>query len=240
MRGVICAGGVGSRLYPLTRATNKHLLPVYNKPIIFYPIQTLISAGITEILIVVGGPHAGDFINVLRNGEHFGLKEVNYVYQEENRSGIADAILYAKDFADSKPITVILGDNTTDADISEEVNSFKIGATVFFKKVENPERFGVPVFDKNTNKVLRVEEKPSSPLSKYAQTGLYIYDSNVFKYIESLSPSNRNELEVTDLNNIYIKKNKFTFAELKGFWTDAGTFDSLLMANMYWAHKGKQ
>ncbi len=240
MKGVICAGGTGSRLYPLTRATNKHLLPVYNKPMIFYPIQTLISAGITEILIVVGGPHAGDFINVLRNGEEFGLKEVNYVFQEDRRSGIADAILYAKDFADNEPITVILGDNTTDADISEEVSSFKDGATVFFKKVENPERFGVPVFDKKTNKVLRVEEKPATPLSKYAQTGLYIYDTNVFKYIESLSPSRRDEFEVTDLNNIYIKRNKFTFTELKGFWTDAGTFESLIMANMYWAHKGKQ
>ena len=240
MKGVICAGGAGSRLYPLTRATNKHLLPVYNKPMIFYPIQTLISAGITEILIVVGGPHAGDFINVLRNGVEFGLKEVNYVFQEDKRSGIADAILYAKDFADSEPVTVILGDNTTDVDITNEVESFVDGATVFFKKVEHPQRFGVPVFDKKTGKVVRVEEKPATPLSPYAQTGLYIYDNDVFKYIESLAPSARNEFEVTDLNNIYIKKNKFQFAELKGFWTDAGTFDSLLMANMYWAHKEKQ
>ena len=240
MKGVICAGGTGSRLYPLTRATNKHLLPVYNKPMIYYPIQTLINAGINEILIVVGGSHAGDFINVLRNGEDFGLKEVNYVYQDERRSGIADAILYANDFADNDSIVVILGDNTTDADIIDEVNAFNSGCTVFFKKVLNPERFGVPVFDKKTHKVIRVEEKPTTPLSDFAQTGLYIYDNSVFKYIETLTPSKRNELEVTDLNNIYIKKNKFKFAELKGFWTDAGTFDSLLIANMYWAHKAKQ
>ncbi len=240
MKGVICAGGTGSRLYPLTRATNKHLLPVYDKPMIYYPIQTLVSAGISEILIVIGGPHAGDFVNVLRNGEEFGLKDVNYAVQDGTRSGIADAILYAKDFADNEPITVILGDNTTDADISSEVKNFKNGATVFFKKVENAHRFGVPVFDKITKKVLKVEEKPKHPKSEYAQTGLYIYDKHVFNYIENLSPSARNEFEVTDLNNIYIQKDKFKFAELRGFWTDAGTFDSLFMANMYWAHKGKQ
>lgn len=237
MKGVICAGGLATRLYPLTFATNKHLLPIYDKPMIYYPIQTLVKAGITEILIVVSGPFSGHFINVLKNGKEFGVKHLEYAYQENPKGGIADAVALAEDFADKQPITVILGDNTTDADIKPAVTGFKKGASVFLKKVPDPSRFGVPRFD-NNNQIVEILEKPSSPPSDYAVTGLYIYDHQVFDFIRESKPSDRGEMEITDINNAYIKQGTLQWAKLEGYWLDAGTFDTLLTANLYWAKKG--
>jgi len=237
MKGVVLAGGLGTRLYPLTYATNKHLLPIYDKPMVFYPIQTLLSAGIDEILVVVGGPHAGHFMSVLRNGKNLGVKHLEFAFQE-NEGGIAEALKLAEDFADGENITVILGDNTTDAKITEPVKSFKDGALVFLKKVIDPKRFGVPVFDpKNPEKIIKIEEKPNKPKSDFAVVGLYIYDKKVFEYIHSNKPSERGELEITDVNNRYIEKEKLKWAELKGFWSDAGTFKSLYLTSRYWAEK---
>lgn len=237
MKGVILAGGLGTRLYPLTYATNKHLLPVYDKPMVFYPINTLLKAGIDEILIVVGGPHAGHFMSVLRNGKNLGIKHLEFAFQE-NEEGIAEALRLAEDFADGENITVILGDNTTDADISEPVKNFKDGALVFLKKVTDPKRFGVPVFDKkNPEKIVEIEEKPGKPKSDFAVVGLYIYDNKVFDYIHTNKPSARGEMEITDVNNRYIEKGNLRWAELKGFWSDAGTFKSLFLASRYWAKK---
>lgn len=238
MKGVILAGGKGSRLYPLTHATNKHLLPVYDQPMIYYPIQTLVNAGITEVLIVTGDIHAGHFINVVKNGKDLGLSHVEYAYQEAGSTGISDAIKYAEDFADGGSIAVILGDNTTDADISSAVNSFQEGATIFLKKVADPQRFGNPIFaPDDPSKISEIIEKPDSPANDYAVTGLYLYDSTVFDKIRALKPSDRGELEVTDLNNLYIKEGKLSWSELSGFWSDAGTFDSLFRTNEYWAKK---
>ncbi len=240
MKGVILAGGLATRLYPLTFATNKHLLPVYDKPMIFYPIQTLVRAGITEVLVVVSGPHAGHFIQVLKNGKEFGLKHMEFAYQENPKGGIADALSLAEDFADGKPITVILGDNTTDADISKPVKEFKKGALIFLKKVPDPKRFGVPRFDKkDKTKIIEIIEKPKNPPSDYAVTGLYIYDNQVFDFIKKCDPNfaGRGELEITQVNNFYLKKNELNWTELNGYWLDAGTFDTLLLANIYWAKK---
>lgn len=237
MKGVVISGGLGTRLYPLTYATSKQLLPVYDRPMVFYPIQTLVRAGIEEILVVTGGPHAGDFIRVLKDGKDFGVKHLEYTYQENPTGGIAEALSLAEDFADNKPVTVILGDNTTDADISGAVKTFKEGALIFLKKVSNPERFGVPVFSKSGKKIIRIEEKPKEPKSNYAVTGLYIYDSEVFKIIKTLKPSERGQLEITDVNNAYLKKGKLKWVEFDAFWTDAGTPDTLFLANMYWALK---
>jgi len=242
MKGVILAGGRGSRLFPLTYATNKHLLPVYNKPMIYYPIQTLVKADIKEIMIVVSGEHAGHFIRVLKNGQDFGIDHLEYGYQDNPKGGIADALAIAQDFADNQPITVILGDNTTDADISQPVKNFKKGALVFLKKYEDRQllrRFGVPVFDQSGKKITKVEEKPEKPKSSYAQTGLYIYDETVFKKIASLKPSARGELEVSDLNSLYAQKGQLLWAELAGFWSDAGTFNTLFEASKYWAEKNE-
>jgi len=237
MKGVVLAGGLGSRLYPLTFATNKHLLPIYNQPMIFYPIQTLVQAGIREILVVTGGPHAGHFIRVLKNGKELGLKHLEFAYQE-NEGGIAGALSLAEDFADGEAITVILGDNTTDARIDPVVRKFKEGAIIFLKKVPDPERFGVAVFDKeNKKRIVAIEEKPKRPKSSYAVTGLYIYDNKVFEYIRKIKPSGRKELEITDVNNFYIENGTMRWEELKGFWSDAGTFESLYRTNKYWARK---
>lgn len=238
MKGVILAGGLGTRLYPLTYATNKHLLPVYDKPMIYYPIQTLVKAGIKDILVVVSGPHAGQFIPVLKNGKDFGVEHLEFAYQEKPNGGIADALGLAEDFADGQPIVAILGDNTTDADISEPINSFSEGAVVFLKQVPDPKRFGIARFDKNDNKkIVEILEKPKDPPSNYAVTGLYIYDNKVFDYIRKCDPNyiGRNELEITQVNNFYIEEAKLRWAELNGYWLDAGTFDTLLKANMYWA-----
>ena len=238
MKGVILAGGLATRLYPLTYATNKHLLPIYNKPMIYYPIETLTKAGITEIMIIVSGPHSGQFIQILKNGKELGLTHLEYAYQENPKGGIADALSLAEDFANNEPVTVILGDNTTDADISTIVNSFTTGAYVFLKKVSDPARFGVPRFDETDNsKIAEIIEKPKDPPSDFAVTGLYMYDKHVFDIIKSCKPSDRGELEITDVNNIYIQKGMLRWAQLNGYWLDAGTFDTLLMANLYWAKK---
>ncbi len=235
MKGVVLAGGLGSRLYPLTYATNKHLLPVYDKPMIYYPIQTLVRAGIDHILIVVGGPHAGDFMAVLRNGKDFGIRHLEYAYQE-NEDGIAQALSLCEDFADNGNLAVILGDNTTDADIRPAVEAFQDGACIFLKQVPDPERFGVPVFDEHDpRRIVRIEEKPARPKSRYAVAGLYLYDAQVFNYIPQTKPSGRGELEITDVNNFYIAAGKMTWVELQGFWSDAGTFESLYRTNRFWA-----
>ncbi len=243
MKGVILAGGLGTRLYPLTYATNKHLLPIYDRPMVYYPIATLVNAGIKEILLVTSGPHSGHFLRVLKNGKELGIKHLEYAYQDKPDGGIADALSLAEDFADDGPITVILGDNTTDANISQEVNSFTDGALIFLKKVPDPERFGVPVFDaKDNSKIIRIEEKPRKPASNFAVTGLYIYDSQVFEYIKKCDPNfaGRGELEITEVNNYYIKAGKLKWAELDGYWWDAGTFDTMLSAAKHWEQKNKK
>jgi glucose-1-phosphate thymidylyltransferase len=238
MKGVILAGGLGTRLYPLTHVTNKHLLPVYDKPMIFYPIETLVKAGITEVLIVTSGPHVGDFLGVLKNGKELGLTHLEYAYQEKPDGGIADALSLAESFAAGDDLAVILGDNTTDADISEEVKNFQDGALIFVKEVDDPKRFGVAVFDeKDPEKITAIEEKPQNPKSNLAVTGLYFYDNNVFRIIKRIEPSQRGELEISDVNNEYIKDGKLKWAKLNGYWSDAGTFKSLYLATRYWAEK---
>ena len=237
MKGVILAGGLGTRLYPLTYATNKHLLPVYDKPMIYYPIQTLVKAGIDEILIVVSGPHAGHFVPVLKNGKEFGIKHLEYAYQDKPDGGIADALSFAEDFADGEPITVILGDNTTDENISKPVTEFETGAMIFLAKVPDLHKFGVPRFNEaDPLKIVDIIEKPETPPSEYAVTGLYIYDNQVFEFIRQCTPSKRNELEITDVNNFYIKGGKMRWSELS-FWIDAGSFETLFKASAYWEKK---
>lgn len=243
MKGIILAGGLGTRLYPLTHVTNKHLLPVYDKPMIYYPIQTLVEAGITEILIVVSGPHVGHFLGVLKNGKELGVRHLEYAYQEKPDGGIADALSLAQDFADGGSIAVILGDNTTDASLRAAVGRFVDGATVFLKPVPDPERFGVAEFDPHDpGKVIGIEEKPKQPKSNYAVTGVYLYDNAVFDYIAQCDPSyaGRGELEITQVNNFYLQAGKLRWEELQGFWGDAGTFESLFQASRYWAEKAAQ
>lgn len=235
MKGVVLAGGLGTRLYPLTYATNKHLLPVFDRPMIYYPIQTLVHAGISEVMVVTGGPHAGHFLGVLRNGHELGLTHLEYAYQE-SEGGIAQALALCEDFADGESITVILGDNTTDADIGPAVRTFERGARLFLKEVPDPERFGIPVFDAD-ERIVRIEEKPKEPKSSYAVTGLYIYDKKVFDYIGRCKPSGRAELEITDVNNLYVEAGELDWVELGGFWSDAGTFESLYRTNRFWAEK---
>lgn len=240
MKGVILAGGLATRLYPLTHATNKHLLPVYDKPMVFYPIQTLVNAGITEILVVTSGPHAGHFISVLKNGKELGITHLEYAYQENPKGGIADGLSLAKDFADGGSLAVILGDNTTDADINGAVKSFKDGAMIFLKKVSDPQRFGVAEFDeKDPKKLLKIWEKSKNPPSNYAVTGLYLYDNQVFDFVKKCDPdyAGRGELEITQVNNFYVEKGQMRWAELDGYWWDAGTFETLLAASNHWAKK---
>lgn len=236
MKGVILAGGMGTRLYPLTKVTNKHLLPVYNKPMILYGIEVLKRSGISEIMIVVGREHAGHFMNFLGSGKEFGVK-LSYALQDKNNGGISDALLYAEDFADRNSIAVILGDNIFENDFSKEVKNFKSGAMVFFKKVPDPERFGVPVFDKSGKTLVTIEEKPKKPKSNYAQTGFYLYDFNIFSYIGKIKPSARGELEITDANNMYLDRGELNFAFVSGLWRDVGTIDSLLETSMILAGK---
>jgi glucose-1-phosphate thymidylyltransferase len=238
MKGVILAGGLGTRLYPLTKVTNKHLLPVYNKPMIYYPIQTLINAGIEDILIVTGGNHAGEFLRLLGNGKEFGLKHINYTYQE-GEGGIAEALGLAEFFADGEKICVVLGDNIIEKNIRKAAQAFeaqKEGAKILLKEVPDPHRFGVP--ELKGNRILRIEEKPKEPKSKYAVIGIYFYDAKVFDIIKTLKPSNRGELEITDVNNRYIEEGTMTYDILEGWWTDAGTFESLLRANQLVAQTG--
>lgn len=238
MKGVVLAGGLGSRLSPLTRITNKHLLPVHNEPMIYYPIKTLINAGIDDIMIVTGGNSAGDFLRLLGNGKEFGLKHLNYTYQE-GEGGIADALSLVEHFADDGPICVILGDNIIEGNIRQAADEYRkqdIGARILLKKVPDPQRFGVPELD--GDRVLNIEEKPLAPKSDYAVIGIYFYDSTVFDVIKTLEPSDRGELEITDVNNHYIRRGEMAWNELDGWWTDAGTFESLLLASNLVAKDG--
>ncbi|MEM0061302.1 MAG: sugar phosphate nucleotidyltransferase [Fervidicoccaceae archaeon] len=228
MKGVILAGGTGSRLMPLTKVTNKHLLPIYNKPMIYYPIETLVKAGIYDIIIVTGKEHAGSFLNLLGSGKEFNAR-FHYALQDE-AGGIAQALSLAELFVKDDVMTVILGDNIILEDISSYVKSFKSGARIFLKEVPDPSRFGVPEFDANNN-IVKIEEKPKVPKSKYAVTGLYQYDSTVFDKIRKLKPSWRGELEITDVNNMYLEEGKLAYDFLKGPWYDAGTFESLIEAS---------
>jgi glucose-1-phosphate thymidylyltransferase len=231
MKGVVLAGGLGTRLHPLTRVTNKHLLPVYNKPMIHYPLQTLVDAGITDIMVVTGGNHAGEFLKLLGNGKEFGLRHINYTYQE-GEGGIAQALSLAEFFAEGEPICVILGDNLLERSIRATSEAFQKqgrGARILLKKVPDPGRFGVAQLD--GNRVIGIEEKPKVPKSNYAVTGVYFYDGEVFEIIRTLKPSGRGELEITDVNNAYIARGTMAYDILEGWWTDAGTFESLLRAN---------
>jgi glucose-1-phosphate thymidylyltransferase len=231
MKGVILAGGLGKRLMPCTKVTNKHLLPVYNKPMIYYPLKTLVKAGLEDIMIVTGGNHAGDFLRLLGNGKEFGLKDISYTYQE-GEGGIADALRLAENFIDRDKIVVMLGDNIIEDDITDAVKEFetqKEGAKIFLKEVSDPERFGVAEI--KDGKVINIEEKPKKPASNYAVTGLYMYNSDVFEIIETLKPSDRGELEITDVNNEYIRRGAMAYSILKGWWSDAGTFESLFKAS---------
>jgi glucose-1-phosphate thymidylyltransferase len=230
MKGVVLAGGIGSRLFPLTKITNKHLLPIYDRPMIYYPIQTLVDAGIRDILIVTGGKNAGDFLRLLANGKEFGLTHIDYTYQE-GEGGIADALSLAEHFADGQKLCVILGDNIIETSIRKAADEFRAqpaGARILLKEVVDAERFGVAEI--KGDKLIGIEEKPKKPKSNYAVTGIYMYDASVFEKVQTLVPSSRGELEITDVNNAYIREGTMTFSWLEGWWTDAGTFDSLLRA----------
>lgn len=230
MKGIVLAGGLGTRLHPLTHATNKHLLPVYDRPMVYYPLQTLANAGIDEIMIVTGGPHAGDFIRVLKNGEDLGLSKLNYGYQE-GEGGIADALSMAESFVGGDDCVVILGDNIIADDIRHSISSFSDvgGCHIFTKEVHDPERFGVVKYDSEGG-IEDLVEKPTIPPSNDAVIGLYMYDNSVFDKIRNLNPSQRGELEVTDLNKIYLKEGNLTSHKVHGTWIDCGTFDSLAKA----------
>lgn len=231
IKGIVLAGGLGTRMYPLTKITNKHLLPVYDKPMIYYPINTLVEAGIKEILIVTGGHHAGEFLRLLGNGQDFGLKHINYTYQE-GEGGIAQALDLAEHFSDGGSIAVILGDNIIEKSIKTHVENFKKqakGARLLLQEVDDPERFGVAEI--KGDRIVSIEEKPKKPKSRFVVTGIYMYDHAVFDIIKTLKPSKRGELEITDVNNAYLKRGELAFDVLKGWWTDSGTFDSLLKAN---------
>jgi len=240
LKGVVLAGGLGTRLYPLTKVTNKHLLPVYNKPMIYYPILTLVEAGIKDILIVTGGNSAGDFLRLLGNGKEFGLSHLSFVYQE-GEGGIAAALSLAEYFCENDKIVVILGDNIVEKSIKKEVEIFEKqekGARILLKEVENPERFGVAEI--KDGKIVRIIEKPKNPPSNFVVTGIYMYDNQVFDIIRTLKPSERGELEITDVNNRYLEMGQLTYGILDGWWTDAGTFDSLLKANILVAEMEKR
>lgn len=238
LKGIVLAGGLGSRLSPCTQVTNKHLLPVYDQPMIYYPIRTLIQAGIEDILVVTGGHFAGDFLKLLKNGQSFGLKHINYTYQE-GEGGIAHALSLAEYFVGQNEMCVVLGDNIIEGNIIEAANSFraqKSGAKVLLKEVEDPHRFGVA--EVKDGKILNIVEKPKDPVSKLAVTGIYFYDHTVFDFIKSLTPSDRGELEITDVNNMYLKRGDLTHSVLDGWWTDAGTFESLRRATNLVAESG--
>jgi glucose-1-phosphate thymidylyltransferase len=238
MKGVILAGGLGSRLQPCTLVTNKHLLPVYDQPMIYYPIRALMNAGIKDILIVTGGQFAGDFLKLLGNGKFFGLKHLNYTYQE-GEGGIADALSLAEYFADGDSVCVILGDNIIEGNIKKAADAYRAqggGAKILLKQVDDARRFGVAEIE--DGKVSRIVEKPKEPKSNYAVTGIYFYDASVFEFIKGLSPSDRGELEITDVNNLYLKREKLTYDILEGWWTDAGTFESLRKATNLVAETG--
>lgn len=231
MKGIILAGGLGKRLHPLTRITNKHLLPIYNKPMIFYPIQALVEAGIKDIMIVTGGNNAGDFLKLLGNGAEFGLKHINYTYQR-GEGGIAEALLLCEHFAKKDKIVVILGDNLVERSIKPYVEKFKkqkSGARLLLKKVHDPERFGAVEFKKDV--IYKIVEKPNKPKSNFVVTGIYMYDSYAFEVAKQLKPSDRGELEITDVNNAYIKKGKLEYDVLRGWWTDCGLPETIYRAS---------
>jgi len=224
MKGIILAGGAGTRLYPLTKVTSKQLLPVYNKPMINYPLETLIKAGIKDILIIVAPDHAGDFLKCLGSGKEYGC---HFTYEIQDKpEGIAQAFLIGEDFIDNDNVTLILGDNLYEDDFSEAIQTFEEGGRIFAKKVFDPQRFGVVEFDEN-NRAISIEEKPQIPKSDYSVTGLYIYDSTVVEKVKSLAFSNRGELEITDINNLYLKEGKLDVAFVQGRWFDTGTFESM-------------
>ena len=230
MKGVVLAGGSGSRLRPLTRVTNKHLLPIYDKPMIYYPLQTLVEAGIQDILIVTGGNNAGDFLRLLRNGKEFGLKQLSFAYQE-GEGGIADALRLAEPFAAGEKICVILGDNILENSIRGPLEKFEgqlDGALILLKEVRDPERFGVPVFE--GKRIVGIQEKPKVPGSPYAVIGVYFYDGTVFDRVRKLRPSGRGEFEITDVNNSFLFEGQLSYDVIEGGWTDAGTFESLWRA----------
>jgi glucose-1-phosphate thymidylyltransferase len=230
MKGIVLAGGTGSRLFPLTKITNKHLLPIYDKPMVYYPIQTLVDAGITDIMLVTGGRNSGDFLRLLGNGKEFGLKHLNYTYQE-GEGGIAEALALTEHFADGDKVCVILGDNLIEGNIRQSVEAFskqERGARILLKEVHDAQRFGVA--ELKGERIVGIEEKPQHPKSNLAVTGIYLYDATVFDKCRVLKPSGRGELEITDVNNAYVHEETMTFSVLDGWWTDAGTFDSLLRA----------
>ncbi len=231
MKGIILAGGLGSRLFPLTKVTNKHLLPVYNKPMIYYPLETLVRGGIKDILLVTGGNSAGDFLRMLGNGKEFGLRSMKYAYQE-GEGGIAHALALAEHFADGDKIAVVLGDNIIEDNIAPYVDKFKkqeSGARLLLKKVPDPQRFGVA--EMKNGRISGIIEKPKNPKSDLAVVGIYMYDASIFNIIKTLKPSRRGELEITDVNNAYLRRGDLEYDVLKGFWSDAGTFESLYRAN---------
>lgn len=227
MRGIILAGGSGTRLHPLTRVTSKQLLPIYDKPMIFYPLQTLLRAGITEILIIMAPDHAGDFLKILGSGKEYGCK---FTYEIQDRpEGIAQAFIIGRNFIDDDSVALVLGDNLYEDDFSEAVRSFKTGGRIFAKQVPDANRFGVVEFDEN-NKAISIEEKPVYPKSDYAVTGFYIYDNSVVKKAQELKPSARGEIEITDINNLYLQEGKLDVAFVEGRWFDTGTFESMFQA----------
>lgn len=238
MKGIILAGGLGTRLHPLTKITNKHLLPIYDKPMVYYPIQTLVNAGITDIMIVTGGNYAGDFLRLLGNGKEFGLTHIHYAYQE-GEGGIADALSLAEWFAEGEKICVVLGDNIIENNIVKAVRDFEKqdkGAKILLKEVPDPERFGVAEI--SDGKLISIVEKPRVPKSNLAVIGIYLYDGRVFDFIKTIKPSDRGELEITDVNNAYLENGTMTWGMLHGWWTDAGTFESLLRASILVSQTG--
>ena len=239
IKGVVLAGGLGTRLHPLTSITNKHLLPVWDKPMIYYPIKTLVDAGIRDVMVVTGGNNAGDFLRLLGDGKELGLKHIEYAYQK-GEGGIADALRLTEDFIDGNKSVIVLGDNIIEKSIKRFVDKFRkqdSGARILLKKVPDPERFGVVEFDKGKKRIIKINEKPKRPKTPYAVTGIYMYDSRVFDIVKTLKPSDRGELEITDVNNAYIKHGQMQYDILSGFWTDSGTFESLLRANNLVARK---
>lgn len=245
MKGIILAGGFGTRLAPLTNFLNKHMALVYNKPMICYPIDTLIKAKIKDIAVVVSGPFGGQIITFIKDGKQFGLNKLSYLFQESGVGGIADALLLAEDFVNKDDICLILGDNTTDSLIEQEVINFKNRSNkeipqchLFLKNVSNPQDYGIARFNEKSQ-ICEIIEKPEFPPSNWAITGLYLYDNNVFNFAKQCKPSNRGQLEITDVNNIYLKNGIVHNSELKGFWSDAGTFDSLQKANQFWFERAK-
>lgn len=239
MKGAVLAGGKGTRLYPLTKVVNKNILPIYNRPLIYYPILTLRDAGIKDILIISGPGHAGQFLDLLGSGKELGI-DLSYDIQEEPK-GIAHGLKVAEDFADQGPMALILGDNIYEENLKSAVKDFKNqgkGAKIVLKEVDDPRRFGVA--ELKGDKVIGIEEKPKNPKSNWIVTGFYMFDKRVFEFIDNLKPSERGEYEITDLNNLYLKEGTLTYHKTDGEWIDAGTFDSLLRANNFVAQKNKK